>query len=166
MQRLRCKPCESERHGSPEAEKASARRYIVSTLSKINHLFPPSGPVAASHPRCRHNADVGPGSLPPLRVRLPRVLVRYRAGDDHVITLSPVYRGRDLVLGSQLQRVDDAEHLVEIATGRHWIDDDELDLLIRADDKYIADRLVVRRRSFGRIACRARRQHPIELRDR
>src|SRR5215470_10521594 len=40
-QGLRRKPCESKCHGSAKsAEKASARRYIVSTLSKINHLFP------------------------------------------------------------------------------------------------------------------------------
>src|SRR6516165_6631534 len=43
IQRLRCKPCESERYGSPKAaEKASARRYVANT--RINHLFLPQAP--------------------------------------------------------------------------------------------------------------------------
>ena len=43
------------------------------------------------------------------------VLVADGAGDDDVVTLLPVGRRRDLVLGVELQRVDDAQDLVEVA---------------------------------------------------
>src|SRR5262245_41248287 len=62
--------------------------------------------------RLRHDADVGLGRLPALRILLLGVLVRHRAGDDHVLAVLPVHRRRHLVLGRELQRVDHAQHLV------------------------------------------------------
>src|SRR5262245_34612496 len=55
--------------------------------------------------RLRHDADIGLGRLPTLRVLLLGILVRHRAGDDHVLPVVPVHRRRHLVLGSELQRV-------------------------------------------------------------
>src|SRR5262245_60675139 len=49
--------------------------------------------------RLRHDADIGLGRLPALRVLLLGVLVRHRAGDDHVLAVLPVHRRRHLVLG-------------------------------------------------------------------
>src|SRR5262245_54546432 len=67
--------------------------------------------------RLRYDADIGLGRLPALRVLLLGVLVRHRAGDDHVLAVLPVHRRRHLVLGGELQRVDHPEHLVEVAAG-------------------------------------------------
>ncbi|MCY1504967.1 hypothetical protein D9M68_391580 [compost metagenome] len=69
------------------------------------------------------------------------------------------------MLGGQLQRVDDAQHLVEVAAGGHRIDEDEFDLLVRTDDEDVAHRLVVGWRALGRVAGNRRRQHAVELRD-
>ena len=62
----------------------------------------------------RDDPDVGPRGVPGA-VLLLRLLVADRAGDDHVVARLPLRRGRDLVLGGQLQRVDDAQDLVEVA---------------------------------------------------
>ncbi len=69
------------------------------------------------------------------------------------------------MLGAELQRVDHAEHLVEIAPHRHRIDQDELDLLVGADDEDVAHRLVVGRRALQGIAGNLGRQHVVELGD-
>ena len=87
---------------------------------------------------------------------LLRLVVGDRAGDDHVLALLPVHRRRHLVLRGQLQRVDHAQHLVEVAARRHRVDEDQLDLLVRADDEDVADRLVVGRRPVRRVARRRR----------
>src|SRR6185295_7603785 len=73
--------------------------------------------------------------LPTLRVLLFGFLVGDRAGDDHLLARLPVHRRGDAVLGRELERVDDAQHLVEIATGRHRVDEDGLDLLVGTDDE-------------------------------
>src|SRR6476646_3823432 len=72
--------------------------------------------------RLRHDPDVGLGRLPALWILLLGIIVADRAGDDHVLAALPVHRGRHLVLGGELQRVDDAQHLVEVAAGGHGID--------------------------------------------
>src|SRR4051794_10197192 len=61
----------------------------------------------------RDDADVGPRLLP-LAEDLLGLLVVDRAGDDHVVALLPLGRRGHLVLGGELQRVDDPEHLVEV----------------------------------------------------
>ena len=73
------------------------------------------------------------------------LVVGDRAGDDHVLALLPVDRGGDPVLGGQLQGVDHPQDLVEVAAGGHRVDQDQLDLLVRADDEDVADGLVVGR---------------------
>ena len=60
---------------------------------------------------------------------------------------------------------DHAQHFIEIAPGGHRIDQNELDLLVRADDEHVAHRLIVGRRAALRRAGRARRQHAVELGD-
>ena len=51
----------------------------------------------------------------------------------HVVALLPVHRRRDLVFRGELHRIDDAQDLVEVPAGAHRIDEDQLDLLVRAD---------------------------------
>ena len=65
-----------------------------------------------------------------------------------MITSSPCFQFtgvETLVLRGQLERVDHAQDLVEVPAGRHRVDEDELDLLVRADHEDVADGLVVRR---------------------
>src|SRR5271169_6739085 len=71
--------------------------------------------------RLRHDADIGPWRLPTLRVDLLRLVVRDGAGNDHIIAVLPIDRRRHAVLGRELQRVDDAQHLVEISAGGHRV---------------------------------------------
>src|SRR3954462_788640 len=47
----------------------------------------------------RHDADVGLGRRPALRIELLGLLVRHRAGDDHVLAPLPVNGRGDPVLG-------------------------------------------------------------------
>jgi hypothetical protein len=70
------------------------------------------------------------------------------------------------VVRRELERVDHPQHLVEVPARRHRIDEDQLDLLVGADHEDVAHGLVVGRRSSLRLALDARRQHPVELRDR
>jgi hypothetical protein len=44
------------------------------------------------------------------------------------------------------------EDLIELAAGGHWVDEDELDLAVRADDEHVSYRLVVGRGPLRRIA--------------
>src|SRR5262245_18765263 len=62
-------------------------------------------------PRLRHDAEVGFGRLPALRIRRLGLVVGDRTGDDDVIALLPVHRCCHLVLGGQLQGVDHAQDL-------------------------------------------------------
>src|SRR5207248_3267124 len=52
-----------------------------------------------------------------------------------------------------------------VPPGRHRIDEDELDLLVRADHEDVADGLVVGRGARLRVALDLCGQHPVELRD-
>ena len=66
--------------------------------------------------------------------------------EPEMMTSSPCFqfdRRRHLVLRRELQRVDHAQHLVEVPAGGHRIDDDQLDLLVGPDDEDVADGLVV-----------------------
>ena len=80
--------------------------------------------------------------------------------------LLPIHRRRHLVLGGELQQIDHTQHLVEVAAGGHRIDQNELDLLVRADDEHVAHGLIVRRRAFGRVAGHGGGEHAVELRHR
>ena len=98
-------------------------------------------------------------------VRLLGLFVGHRARNDHIVALLPIHRRGDLVLRGQLQRVDHAQDLVEIAARRHRIDDEQFDLLVGADDEDVAHGLVVRRGSAVTAARQFRREHSVELRD-
>jgi hypothetical protein len=104
--------------------------------------------------------------LIPLPEQLRRLVVRDGAGDDHVFSRLPLRRGGHLVARGQLQRVDHPQHLVEVAAGRHRIDEDQLDLLVGPDHEDVAHRLVVGGRASLRLAVDAGGQHPVQLRDR
>ena len=85
-----------------------------------------------------------------------------------MITLSPCsqFAGvATLCCGRQLERVDHPQHLVEVAAGRHRVDEDQLDLLVRPDHEHVPHRLVVGRRALRRLAGGVGREHPVELRD-
>ena len=69
------------------------------------------------------------------------------------------------MLGRQLQRVDHAEDLVEVAPGRHRVDEDQLDLLVRAYDEDVPHGLVVSCGAVLRLASDLGGKHPVELRD-
>src|SRR3954462_14715090 len=61
--------------------------------------------------------QVGLGRLPAVREKLLRVFVADRAGDDHVLALLPVRRGRHAMLRRELHRVECPHDLVEVAAG-------------------------------------------------
>src|SRR5580704_13505935 len=99
---------------------------------------PRSGIGLSALLRRRHDPDIGFRRLPALRIELLGLVVGHRAGEDDVLALLPVRRRRHAVLGGELQRVDDAQHFVEIAPRGHRINQDQLDLLVRPDDEDIA----------------------------
>jgi len=63
------------------------------------------------------------------------------------------------VLRGQLQGIDHAQHLVEIPSGGHWIDQDQLDLLVRPNDEDVAHCLIVGCGALRGVARGGCRQH-------
>src|SRR4026208_2187365 len=100
----------------------------------------------------RNDPDVRLRGFPAGGIRFLRFLVRDRSGDGAAPAGLPVGGRRNLVLGSQLQRVDHAQHLVEVPSGRHRVGKTELHLLIRSDDEYRGHGLIVGRRAALRSA--------------
>src|SRR5690606_7898423 len=70
------------------------------------------GPLSA---RLLHVPQVRLQRPPALRELLFRCLVRDARRDDHVLAVLPVHRRRDLMLRRQLDRVEQTQHLVEVA---------------------------------------------------
>ena len=106
----------------------------------------------------RHDADVGARRLPAVRVGL---LASSSDTDPAMITSSPrcqLTGVATLRVAVSWQRVDHAQHLVEVVSGGHWIYEDQLDLLVGPDHEHVADGLVVRRRALGRVARGVARQ--------
>src|SRR3546814_8698595 len=95
---------------------------------------------AASGAGLLDDAEVRLQRLPALGELLLRLLVGKRRGDDAVVTLVPVHRRRHGFGARELERIDHAQHLVEIPARGHRIDDHQLDLLVRSDDVYVANR--------------------------
>jgi hypothetical protein len=80
-------------------------------------------------------------------------LVRDRTGNDDVVSLAPICRGRHAMLGSELDRVENPHNLIEVAARRHGVSQSELDAFIWSDDENGAHWGVLRRRAaIGSIA--------------
>src|SRR5215469_13996398 len=88
--------------------------YPAGTCSLTGVPLAPCGVPGASA-RLRDDADIGPRRRPTLGIPLPGFVVGDGPGDDHILALLPVHRRCDLVAGGELDRVDDAQHLVEVA---------------------------------------------------
>src|ERR1700722_6887340 len=104
--------------------RATAARWRIDQYASAGTGHAKSAAAAAlSYPRralalllrCRHHTDVGLRRLPALRIELLRLVVGDGAGEDDVFALLPIGRRRHPVLGVELQRIDHAQHLVEIA---------------------------------------------------
>src|SRR3954468_23789543 len=70
------------------------------------------------------------------------------------------------MVGGQLQGVDDAQDLVEVATGRHGVDQHQLDLLVGGDHEDVAQRRVLGGGAGGRVAVDIGGEDPVGLADR
>ena len=124
---------------APALPTPAARPTFSEPLSRDSRPPRPEGHEAKAS-RCvrprllrlRNDPQVRLGRLPAVRILGLRLVVAHRPGDDHVLAALPVHRRGDLVLRGQLQRIEHAQHLVEIAAGRHRIGEDQLDLLVRA----------------------------------
>jgi hypothetical protein len=88
------------------AQMRAARQFVGT--EKIGCPSPRRQRTSLLHPWLRHDADVGLRRLPTLRILLLGIVVGDRAGDDHVLALLPVHRSRDLVRGSELERINHA----------------------------------------------------------
>src|SRR5580704_1363637 len=105
---------------SPEGERRAGAGWARRAIRAIYDL-------AA---RLRHDAEVRARGLPTFRIGFAGRFVTDRASDDHILALLPVHRRRYFVVRSELEGVDHAQHLVEVAASGHWIDENELDLLV------------------------------------
>ena len=65
--------------------------------------------------RLGDNPDVGVDLLEAIGIQLLSLFIGYGAGQDNVIAILPVRRGRHLVLRRQLHRIQHANDLVEVA---------------------------------------------------
>ena len=93
----------------PATDAADGRLENTARPGAAPGRAPMPVPATAAVGRCGCTA-----SAIPLAEDLLRLVVRDRAGDDHVLALLPVHGRRDPVLRGQLQRVDHAQHLVEV----------------------------------------------------
>src|SRR5467141_3481458 len=71
--------------------------------------------------RLRYDAQIRLRRFPALGILFLGVVVAHRASDDYVLAMLPVHWRCHLVFGRELQRVNHAQHLVEVATGGHRI---------------------------------------------
>ena len=94
--------------------------------------------------RLRYRSQIGFVRLEALRVFLLGVLIGNRGGNDHILARLPVHWCRHRVLGAELQRIEQTQHLVEVAAAGHRVDEHRLDLLVGPDEKYRAYSLVIR----------------------
>jgi len=115
--------------------------------------------------RLRDDSKIWLGRFPAFRITLLRLFVRYGARNDHIFSWLPIDRRCYLMLGRQLQRIDHAQHFVEVAPRRHRIDKDKLDLLVWPDDENVSNRRVIGWLARFGVACGIGRKHPVEFRD-
>src|ERR1700730_9322812 len=119
--------------------------------------------IGCSRLRLWHDSYIWFWRFPAVRILLFCILVRDRACNDHVLALFPIHRRGHLVLGSELKGIDHAQDLIEIATGGHRIDQDQLDLLVRPDDEHIAHGLIVGGCALGRVSGNRCGEHAVAL---
>src|SRR5438132_8475197 len=86
--------------GSDESHRPSA----VLSRARLSDLL-----------RLGDRAQVGLHRLEAGRIGLLRLVIGDGRDDDDVLTLLPVHRRGDLVLAGELARVEEPEHLVEVA---------------------------------------------------
>src|SRR5262249_36759000 len=118
-----------------ENEDGFGPRHLNRSRPRENAPTPPRRTLAYPQSRLRSarllgDADIGLGRAPAGWEKRLCVVVADRARNDDVLALLPVYRRRDLVLGGELQRIDHAQDLVEVAARGHGISEQELDLLV------------------------------------
>src|SRR5438132_292245 len=56
--------------------------------------------------------------------------------DDDVATRLPVHRCGNLVLGRELNGIQNSQYFIKVAAGAHRIADHQLDLLVRTNHEY------------------------------
>src|SRR3984893_8798507 len=64
--------------------------------------------------RLRHNPQIRLRRFPAARILLLGFFLRHRGQDDHVLAILPIYRRSNFVLRSELHRIQNAQHFVEI----------------------------------------------------
>src|SRR5438309_1917384 len=105
----------------------------------------------------RDDAQVRLGRLPAIGILLLRFFVRHRGQNDDFAALLPICRGGYFVLSRELNRIEDAQYLVEISAGAHGIAELKFDLLVRTNNEYRAHSGIVRRgAALGRISALGR----------
>src|SRR5438067_2295939 len=83
----------------------------------------------------RHEPEVRLDGFPAAREFLFRSFVAERRHDDHVVAVFPIHRRRDTVVRRQLQRINDAQDLIKVATGARRIRNHQLHFLVWSDDE-------------------------------
>src|SRR4051812_1519259 len=141
-----------------------ARRARRSGIRRGRRRWRPRGSGRPRLLRLLRDPQIRLRRLPALRKLLLRILVAHGAGDDDVPSLLPVRGRRHLVLGGELDRVDDPEDLVEVPARGHRVVQDELDLLVGTDDEHRPHGGVVGRCARLRVARDGGRKHVVELR--
>src|SRR5215471_19166732 len=69
--------------------------------------------------RLRNDANVRTRGLETLRPDFLGFIVTDRSRNYHILTLFPIRGRSDAMLGGHLQRIDNAQNLVEVTSGRH-----------------------------------------------
>ena len=102
--------------------------------------------------RLRHDADVGLRRLPAVRIVF---LASSSETEPAMMTSSPCFQFTGvatLCLAVSCSESITRRTSSKLRPGGHRIDEDQLDLLVRADDEDVAHRLVVGGGALGRIA--------------
>jgi len=68
-----------------------------------------------------------------------RFIVAHRGVYNNIISFFPVNRGSNLMLITELERIDDPNNLVEVSTGRSGVSNRQADNLLRVNHKDRAD---------------------------
>src|SRR5581483_417413 len=99
------------------ASKWAAHDACVTNCREVRRLSPSATPCApraswtSALLRLRNDAHIRLGGLPAAGEALFRLLVGYGTGDDHIFAVLPIGGRRDLVLGGQLEAVENTQDL-------------------------------------------------------